>query len=166
MLVPAGFFFLFMSGCGNRSEAVTTSTSASVSHSESEARVSALQQRISSLEAENAELRNTLTRLNHEQSDALSVDQAVPVRVQTDFAPITLEKPQVRHRSTCESGHWIDSVSDNGDIVKLEDGSVWHVNSSDTIDSSLWLPTSAITVCDGKLINTDDNESVEVSQLR
>lgn len=68
--------------------------------------------------------------------------------------------------SSCESGHWIDSVSDDGSIVKLEDGAIWEVDSYDAIDSALWLPTSDIVVCEGKLINTDDNETVEATQIR
>jgi hypothetical protein len=65
----------------------------------------------------------------------------------------------------CEDGHWIDSVSDNGRVVTLEDGSTWLVDPVDTVNSALWLPTSEITLCDGKLINTDDEESVEAEAL-
>ena len=67
--------------------------------------------------------------------------------------------------ANCESGHWIDAVMDNGAIIKLEDGSLWKVSSLDTINSSLWLPISNITVCDYKLINTDDNEIVEARRI-
>jgi len=68
--------------------------------------------------------------------------------------------------SGCESGHWVESVSDDGEIVKLEDGSIWEVDGADTIDSALWLPTTEIVVCDGRLINTDDNEKVSATQIR
>ncbi|MHB1271916.1 MAG: hypothetical protein ACYCZD_03955 [Rhodanobacter sp.] len=77
--------------------------------------------------------------------------------------------PRRRHyasSSDCESGHWIESVSDDGEIVKLEDDSVWEVDAGDTVDSALWLPTTDIVVCDDKLINTEDNESVSASRLR
>jgi hypothetical protein len=66
----------------------------------------------------------------------------------------------------CESGHWVDSVSDDGDIVKLEDGSVWEIAAVDTVDSMLWLPTTDIIACDDKLINTEDNETVEATRLK
>lgn len=66
----------------------------------------------------------------------------------------------------CEDGHWIDSVSSDGTIVKLEDRSVWEVDAVDAIDSALWLPTTDIITCDGKLINTDDNETVSARRLR
>jgi hypothetical protein len=56
-------------------------------------------------------------------------------------------------------------VSDDGEIVKLEDGSVWEVDGADTVDSALWLPTTEIVACDGKLINTDDNEKVSATRI-
>jgi hypothetical protein len=65
----------------------------------------------------------------------------------------------------CEDGHWIKSVSSDGEIVLLEDGSVWQVDSADAIDSALWLPTTNIVACDDKLINTDDGETVEAVRI-
>ena len=49
----------------------------------------------------------------------------------------------------CEHGHWVDAVLKDGEIVKLEDGSIWRVDDADTVDSSLWLDTDDVTVCDG-----------------
>lgn len=66
----------------------------------------------------------------------------------------------------CESGHWIESVSNDGQIVKLEDGSIWEVDAVDTIDSALWLPITDIVACDDKLINADDNETVSATRIR
>lgn len=66
----------------------------------------------------------------------------------------------------CEDGHWVESVSSDGTIVKLEDGSVWEVDAVDAIDSALWLPVTDIIACDDKLINTDDNESVSARRIR
>jgi len=66
----------------------------------------------------------------------------------------------------CESGHWIDTVSDDGKIIKLEDGSIWEVDDVDTVTTSLWLPTTEIVECDDKLINTDDGESVSARRLK
>ena len=65
----------------------------------------------------------------------------------------------------CEDGHWIKSVSSDGEIVALEDGSVWQVDSADAIDSALWLPITNIVACDDKLINTDDGETVEATRI-
>jgi hypothetical protein len=81
-----------------------------------------------------------------------------------------LPKSNLRQNYTssrgCVSGHWVDSVSDDGDIVKLEDGSVWEISAVDTVDSMLWLPTTDIIACDDKLINTEDNETVEAVRLK
>jgi hypothetical protein len=68
--------------------------------------------------------------------------------------------------SGCEAGHWVEYVSSDGQIVKLEDGSIWEVDAVDAIDSALWLPTTEIVVCDDKLINTDDNETVSATRIR
>jgi hypothetical protein len=82
----------------------------------------------------------------------------------------SLPKGNLRQNYTssrgCVSGHWVDSVSDDGDIVKLEDGSVWEIAAVDTVDSMLWLPTTDIIACDDKLINTEDNETVEATRLK
>lgn len=70
------------------------------------------------------------------------------------------------------SEHWIRKVINNGKIIILEDGSLWEVSPLDQIISSLWLPTSSIYVVQTnnpfypyKLINTDDDESVQAKYL-
>lgn len=67
---------------------------------------------------------------------------------------------------SCESGHWIADVMSDGEIIKLEDGSLWEVDGADTVDSALWLPTTEVVICDDKIINTDDNETVHATQIR
>jgi hypothetical protein len=81
---------------------------------------------------------------------------------------VRAKSPRGRSRisGNCEDGHWIESVSSDGSIIKLEDGSVWEVDAGDTVDSMLWLPVSDIVACSGKLINTDDNESVGATRIR
>jgi hypothetical protein len=76
-------------------------------------------------------------------------------------------KPRVLPRPTgsCSSGHWISDNIDDGKYIKLDDGSLWEVNVVDTVDSALWLEMDDITVCNGKLINTDDKESVEARRI-
>jgi hypothetical protein len=76
-------------------------------------------------------------------------------------APHAIPTPPFMGRtySSCESGHWVDAVLDDGHLVKLEDGSLWEIDAADQVDTALWLPTSEITICVGKLINTDDNET-------
>lgn len=82
------------------------------------------------------------------------------------YKTVPSARSQGRSSSGCESQHWIDSVLGDGQIIKLEDGSVWQVDAVDAIDSALWLPTTDIVACDDKLINTDDNESVSAIQIR
>lgn len=69
-------------------------------------------------------------------------------------------------------GHWIDSVTDNGNIVILEDDSTWEISPLDRVDTSLWLSTSDIVVTDSnnpaypyRLINKDDNETAEAKLI-
>lgn len=65
----------------------------------------------------------------------------------------------------CETGHWIESVTDDGKIIKLENGSMWKVDDVDVVTTSLWLPVSKILVCGTKMINVDEKESAEVQPV-
>lgn len=57
-------------------------------------------------------------------------------------------------------------MTDEGEIIKLEDGSLWEVMAGDTVDSMLWLPADDIVVCSGGLINTDDNQKISAHRIR
>ena len=102
--------------------------------------------------------------------EQLSQTQAAESRAGESRKQYVGKTPASRGRryssSGCESGHWVDSVSNDGQIVKLEDGSIWEVDAVDAIDSSLWLPTTDIVACDDKLINTEDNETVSATRIR
>jgi hypothetical protein len=67
---------------------------------------------------------------------------------------------------TYESQSWLDAVLADGQILKLEDGSLWKVDPSDTVTSALWLPISDVIVCDDTIVNVDDEETVHVRRLR
>lgn len=69
-------------------------------------------------------------------------------------------------RADCEDGHWVQSVSSDGAIVILEDGSVWEIDPADQVDTALWLPTTNIVACDDKLIDTDDNEIAGATRIK
>ena len=69
-------------------------------------------------------------------------------------------------RADCEDGHWVQSVSSDGAIVILEDGSVWEIDPADRVDTALWLPITNIVACDDKLIDTDDNEIAEATRIK
>jgi hypothetical protein len=66
----------------------------------------------------------------------------------------------------CTDGHWIDSVTGSGKLVKLEDGSIWEVDAVDSINSMLWLPTEEILICGQTLINVDNGEKVKATKLK
>jgi len=74
--------------------------------------------------------------------------------------------PQAPSRSDCEAGHWIVTVSSGGEIVKLEDGSTWEISAIDRIDTMLWLVTEEITICGGRLINTDTGDAVGAVRIK
>jgi hypothetical protein len=66
----------------------------------------------------------------------------------------------------CVEGHWISSVMSDGQIIKLEDGSIWEVDAIDTVDSMLWLPIENVLICGNRLINTDNGEKVGAKRLK
>ena len=65
----------------------------------------------------------------------------------------------------CEAGHSVRSVDGDGKIVILEDGSVWEIDDGDTADTATWTTGTEIVVCDDKLINTDDDETVDATKI-
>lgn len=80
--------------------------------------------------------------------------------------PISARRSAGSTGTDCEAGHWIKTVSGDGEIVVLEDGSVWQVASYDRVTSELWLETTEIVACPDKLVNTDDGESVDAARLK
>jgi hypothetical protein len=80
-----------------------------------------------------------------------------------DIAVPSIPRPR---RGDCETGHWVKSVSDDGGIVALDNDSVWRVSGADTVDTFTWLPADDVIICDGKLVNTDSNDTVEASRLK
>ena len=72
------------------------------------------------------------------------------------------------------SGHWVREKVDGGEIIILEDGSMWEISSIDRIYTRLWLRITNITVLEASdpvgpyrywLINTDDGERVLAKYL-
>lgn len=68
--------------------------------------------------------------------------------------------------------HWIETVTSNGKVVELEDGSVWEIEPADQIDTALWLATADVIVKESRsriypylLINKDDGETAEARLL-
>ena len=72
------------------------------------------------------------------------------------------------------SDHWIDQNYD-GEIIKLEDGSIWEVLDMDVYNSMLWLPVDNIKIKKSKnplgeyvfmMKNEDDETPVSVKLLK
>lgn len=60
----------------------------------------------------------------------------------------------------------IEEVLGDGSIIKLQDGTIYQVNTGDESTASMWTSLTEVVVCDDKIINTEDNESIEVTQLK
>jgi hypothetical protein len=91
---------------------------------------------------------------------------AVAVRLIALVAMLALAATDRVSAQNCEESHWIEAVLDDGRLIRLEDGSLWQVDSIDTVTSSIWLPVSNIIICGNRLINEDDNETVHARRLR
>jgi hypothetical protein len=66
----------------------------------------------------------------------------------------------------CEADY-IQSVSDSGEVIVLESGHVFQVDSGDKVESMIWLPADHVLICGGEIIDTDENgEKVGVTQLK
>ncbi len=87
--------------------------------------------------------------------------------------PQQVQVPRKSIYHGANSSQTIDSILDDGNMIKLNDGSLWQVSPFDVTDSGLWTSASEITVIDGndpaypyKLVNTDDNETVNAKLIR
>ncbi|MEZ2604305.1 hypothetical protein [Kluyvera intermedia] len=69
--------------------------------------------------------------------------------------------------ASCESGYSIQTKSDDGSLITLDDGSTWRVDGGGQADAAVWVDGDEILVCDdGTFINKDeDNEQVDVELL-
>ncbi len=70
--------------------------------------------------------------------------------------------------------HWIDEVCKDGAIVVLEDDSMWEIESTDRLDTALWLATTDVSVRKSSdssgqyeyvLRNTEDKETAHAKYL-
>ncbi len=81
-------------------------------------------------------------------------------------AESTVRSSGAGQRGNCESGLSIESVEGDGKVIKLDDGSLWEVDDVDTVDTALWLSADEVVLCGGKIINTDEKESADVTPIR
>ena len=77
------------------------------------------------------------------------------------LAALVVFAAAVQARASCDEED-IDTVSSDGEIIELLDGSVWR--SLDPATSSTWLSAETVLVCnDDVMINKDENgEKVDV----
>lgn len=66
----------------------------------------------------------------------------------------------------CETGLSITANLADGKIIKLDDGSVWKINSVDANDSRFWSVGDDVVACDDKLLNIDESEEVEAVRIK
>lgn len=61
----------------------------------------------------------------------------------------------------------ISAILSDGRIIKMIDGTMYEIYSYDTVTSRFWLPMTDVVITNDKIINTDDDESVDyVRQIR
>jgi hypothetical protein len=65
----------------------------------------------------------------------------------------------------CEE-HWIRQISNHGHLIRLEDGSLWRIDSRDSSQSAHWLQFAEVSVCGGKLVNEDTREEIHAERIR
>jgi len=65
-----------------------------------------------------------------------------------------------------QDSHWISSISDDGRVIILEDGSIWEVASIDRIYTRLWLRFENVIIYGNIMINVDNGEKVSVTRIR
>ncbi|RLA45872.1 MAG: hypothetical protein DRR06_06340 [Gammaproteobacteria bacterium] len=61
--------------------------------------------------------------------------------------------------SACEESQTIESVSPDGTVIKLMDGSAWAIDAADAMIAVHWMPTTKISVCECKPINNDNDKT-------
>ena len=70
--------------------------------------------------------------------------------------------------------HWVDEVCKDGGLVVLEDDSIWEIESTDRVNTALWLPTTNVSVRKSAkpldsyayvLRNTEDHETAHAKYL-
>ena len=61
----------------------------------------------------------------------------------------------------------ISDIYGDGRIIKMIDGSVYEIYGYDTVTSGIWLPMDDVVITSDRIINIDENESVDyIRQIR
>jgi hypothetical protein len=80
------------------------------------------------------------------------LEQIFQGRIESEPAKEAIEQPITPSKEYTHigTGHWVKKVMDNGNMVVLEDGSIWDVASGDAAISANWLTSTPISVGVGK----------------
>jgi hypothetical protein len=123
--------------------------------------IESLRSEISTLKKTNEETNNTLKELQNKLA-AYQTPEGATTRQQVDSSVY----------AGTGTGHWILENMNNGEFIKLEDGSLWETSPFDRIHAALWLPISRITILESRnpvypyvLINSDDGEKAEAKLI-
>ena len=76
---------------------------------------------------------------------------------------ISIFSVAVSAESNCDDRHSIESVTFNGTVLKLEDGSVWEIDAADATKTIRWMPTTTITVCDCKPGDNNNGKACKIT---
>ena len=60
----------------------------------------------------------------------------------------------------------IETVTDDGKLLVLGDGSVWEVSVVDSIHSVLWLPTDHLLICAVCFIHQREGKTIRVIRFK
>lgn len=66
----------------------------------------------------------------------------------------------------CIDGHSLASVSSNGQVIILLDGSIWEIDIVDAIQSMLWLPADNLLICGNRILNVRDGKSATATRIK
>jgi hypothetical protein len=95
--------------------------------------------------------RNKLTRWRQEEEGASgSRLPAPPPSADSGIRPAQAAQPPSNY--PIASQHWIKRVIEHGELIVLEDGTIWQINQLDRINTMLWLPIDNIQIVEGDLV--------------
>jgi hypothetical protein len=87
-----------------------------------------------------------------------------PSQAEPTLGPVPEARGNTSHvgdESGCEDVS-VQAIYADGEIIELDDGRRLHVAAGDDVTASVWVPPFDGLLCPDKLVNTDDNESVEL----
>ena len=85
---------------------------------------------------------------------------------QTRYVPAPVPRYYQAPSQDCEEDS-IQTVGDDGAVLEMLSGAVYHVADYDKVTSSIWLATDDVLICGTRIINKDENgETVDATRVR